>query len=91
MSNDTKLEAKLHFFSISSFIGLEFSESGFSFEFGGGHTPPPLSCYTTLSLSFIDLNLKRFLIFKAANRRNAKWQKSIFQKLKLPYSPHKQK
>ena len=45
MSNDTKLEAKLHFFSISSFIGLEFSESGFSFEFGGGHTPPPPSCY----------------------------------------------
>ena len=43
MSNDTKLEAKLHFFSISisSFIGLEFRESGFSFEFGGnggGHT-----------------------------------------------------
>ena len=24
MSNDTKLEAKLHFFNISSFIGLEF-------------------------------------------------------------------
>ena len=53
MSNDTKLEAKLHFFS--SFIGLEFRESGFSFEFGGngngnggGHTPLPLSCYTTL-------------------------------------------
>jgi hypothetical protein len=24
MSNDTKLEAKLHFFNISSFIGLDF-------------------------------------------------------------------
>jgi len=24
MSNDTKLEAKLHFFYISSFIGLDF-------------------------------------------------------------------
>jgi hypothetical protein len=34
--------------SISSFIGLDFWESGFSFEFGGGHTPLPLSCYATL-------------------------------------------
>jgi hypothetical protein len=28
--NGTKLEAKLHFFSISSFIGLDFCESGVS-------------------------------------------------------------
>ena len=48
MSNDTQLEAKLHFFNIGSFIRLDFRESGFSFEFGGGHTPPPLSCYATL-------------------------------------------
>ena len=45
---DTKLEAKLHFFDISSFIRLDFLESGFSFEFGGGHIPLPPSCYTTL-------------------------------------------
>ena len=44
----TKLEAKLHFFNISSFIRLDFWESGFSFEIGGGHTPVPLSCCTTL-------------------------------------------
>ena len=47
-----KLEARLHFFSISSFIGLDFLESGFFFEFGGGqdggHKPLPLSCNTTL-------------------------------------------
>ena len=48
LSNDTKLEAKLHVFNMSSFIGLDFREPGFSFEFGGGHTPLPLSCYTTL-------------------------------------------
>ena len=35
--NGTKLEAKLHFFRISS-LGLEFWESGVSFEIGGGHT-----------------------------------------------------
>ena len=40
MSNDTKLEAKLHFFNISSFIRLDFWESGFSFEFGGGQVSP---------------------------------------------------
>jgi hypothetical protein len=48
LSNDTKLEAKLHVFNMSSFIGLDFREPGFSFEFGGGHTPLPLSCCTTL-------------------------------------------
>jgi hypothetical protein len=31
MSNDTKLEAKLHFCDISSFIGLEFSGVGVLF------------------------------------------------------------
>jgi hypothetical protein len=32
LSNDTKLEAKLHVFNMSSFIGLDFREPGFSFE-----------------------------------------------------------
>ena len=51
MSNDTKLEAKLHFFNISSFMRLYLGESGFSFEFW--RWP-----YTTTSLmlyySFLD-------------------------------------
>ena len=50
LSSGAPYEAKLHFCNISSFMGLDFWESGFSFEFGGGHKPLPLplSCYATL-------------------------------------------
>jgi hypothetical protein len=59
--NDTKLEAKLKFFSIGSFIGLStglnFCESGYSFGFGGGHTPLlPLSRVILLSFRQLDNN-----------------------------------
>ena len=64
MSN-TKLEAKLHFFRIGSFIEHSIFESrGFLLSFlGGGHKllplTSPLSSYTTLLVLFyFDLELQ---------------------------------